>query len=229
MGWATNFRGFGAGIRPASQLHPFTVDFLNAQRLWGQCIQTKSCNEFLKGIISIGEQRPDNQPVDWPGNPSMIHWRISEPIVDGTPAAKAFAFRRTFGELENRIKRLRARAGEAGCCVKSATTTLAFLGRSVLAPRYGPPFNRSGHSTTEPRDRQSAWLPMCNASWNGPVGCASRDASTDRHRKAPGREPTTPATLVAGLDAEGRLGRVRCKSRRQRWRAIRRATKSTRR
>jgi len=106
-----DFRVFSAGIRPASEVHPVTVDLLKAQRLWGQNIQTKGCNEFLKHdaqrmnfIISIGEQRPIDLPTGWPGNPSIIHWRISEPKVDTKPAKTALAFRRTFGELENRIK-----------------------------------------------------------------------------------------------------------------------------
>jgi protein-tyrosine-phosphatase len=106
-----DFRAFSAGIQPASEVHPFTVDVLKAQRLWGQSIRTKSCDEFLKRdapcmnfIISIGEQRLNDLPTGWPGNPNIIHWRISEPIVEGKPARIALAFRRTFGELENRIK-----------------------------------------------------------------------------------------------------------------------------
>lgn len=55
-------------------------------------------------VISVGERRPEDLPVHWPGSPSIIHWRISEPIVDDNPAKTALAFRRTFGELENRIK-----------------------------------------------------------------------------------------------------------------------------
>lgn len=57
-------------------------------------------------IVSIGEQPSNDRPADWPGNPFIIHWRISDLIVDGKPAESALAFRKTFRELEKRIKLL---------------------------------------------------------------------------------------------------------------------------
>jgi arsenate reductase (thioredoxin) len=105
------FRAFSAGIRPANEVNPVTVEVLKSRNLWGRSTQTKGCAEFLKRdaermnfIISIGEERLICLPTGWPGNPSIIHWRINEPIFDGEPAKIALAFRRTFGELENRIK-----------------------------------------------------------------------------------------------------------------------------
>jgi len=106
-----DFRAFSAGIRPATEVHPLAIDLLKTQRLWGQNFQTKGCDEFMKHdahsmnfIISIGEQPSDELPADWPGSPRIIHWHISDPIIDGKPAERALAFRRTFRELENRIK-----------------------------------------------------------------------------------------------------------------------------
>ena len=106
-----DFRAFSAGIHPAAEVHPLAIDLLKTQRLWRQNFQTKGCNEFLQHdaegmnfIISIGEQPPDDLPADWPGNPRIVHWHITDPIVDGKPAEKALAFRRTFTELEIRIK-----------------------------------------------------------------------------------------------------------------------------
>ncbi|MGD0118838.1 MAG: arsenate reductase ArsC [Candidatus Binatus sp.] len=105
------FRAFSAGIHPASEVNPQAIAVLKAQRLWGQGIQTKGCIEYLKDdaqsmnfIICIGDQPPVDLPVKWPGNPTIIHWRISNPIVDGKLKEKALAFRKTFLELENRIK-----------------------------------------------------------------------------------------------------------------------------
>ena len=105
------FRAFSAGIHPASEVNPQAIAVLKARRLWGQGIQTKGCNEYLKDdaqsmnfIICIGEEPPLELPVKWPGNPTIIHWRISNPIVDGKPREKALAFKKTFLELENRIK-----------------------------------------------------------------------------------------------------------------------------
>ncbi len=110
--WGGNdFQAFSAGIHPASEVHPLAIDLLKAQRLWGHDFQTKGCNEFLRHdarhmdfIISIGERLSNDLPAEWPGNPRIIHWRISEPMVGGKPVEKAVAFRRTFRELENRIK-----------------------------------------------------------------------------------------------------------------------------
>lgn len=106
-----DFRAFSAGIHPATEVHPLAIDLLKTQRLWGQNFQTKGCDEFMKHdaqsmnfVISIGQQPSDDLPADWPGNPRIIHWHISDPIFDGNPAEKALAFRRTFRELENRIK-----------------------------------------------------------------------------------------------------------------------------
>jgi protein-tyrosine-phosphatase len=106
-----DFRAFSAGIHPASEIHPLAIDLLKTQRLWEQDFQTKGCNEFLKHeapsvnfVISIGEQLLKDLPADWPGNPRIFHWHISDPTVDGKPAERAIAFRRTFRELENRIR-----------------------------------------------------------------------------------------------------------------------------
>jgi len=101
------FRAYSAGIRPVTAVHPLAIDLLKKQRLWEQNFQTKGCQEFLKHdaqimsfIISIAEQPFGDLPVDWPGDPRIIHWRISDPICDGSPAERALAFRKTFRELE---------------------------------------------------------------------------------------------------------------------------------
>lgn len=105
------FLAFSAGIHPASEVNPQAIAVLKTQRLWGREIQTKGCKEYLKDdaqsmnfIICVGDQPPLDLPVKWPGSPSIIHWRISNPIVDGKPREKALAFKKTFLELENRIK-----------------------------------------------------------------------------------------------------------------------------
>ena len=106
-----DFRAFSAGIRPTADVHPLAIDVLKSRNLWEQDFQTKDCNEFrsdgaqkMNFVVSIGDQPYDDLPRDWPGNSKVVHWRISDPIVDGNPAERALAFRRTFRELENRIK-----------------------------------------------------------------------------------------------------------------------------
>lgn len=106
-----DFRAYSAGIRPAGEVHPVATELLQAQRLWDEERRPQGCAEFLRGgaprmdyVISVGEQRPDDLPVAWPGNPSIMHWRISEPGAAGDPEQQARTFRKTFWELENRIK-----------------------------------------------------------------------------------------------------------------------------
>jgi protein-tyrosine-phosphatase len=106
-----DFRAFSAGVHPASDVHPLAIDLLKTQRLWQQDFRPKGCDEFLNHdaasvnfVISVGEQPLKDLPADWPGNPRIFHWHISDPTFDGKPAQKALAFRRTFRELENRIR-----------------------------------------------------------------------------------------------------------------------------
>jgi arsenate reductase len=106
----TGFRAFSAGTRRALEVHPLAVDLLKANRIWGQGLRPKDCGEFLGKdaaqmdfVISLGSEAPDGLPPSWPGNPRVIHWRISEPRVDGRPAENMRALRKTFSELETRI------------------------------------------------------------------------------------------------------------------------------
>jgi protein-tyrosine-phosphatase len=104
------FRAFSAGTRRALEVHPLAFDLLRANRIWRQDLRPKDCGEFLGQdaprmdfVISLGSQAPDGLPSSWPGTPRVIHWRISEPRVDGRPAENLRALRKTFSELETRI------------------------------------------------------------------------------------------------------------------------------
>jgi protein-tyrosine-phosphatase len=106
-GW---FRGFSAGTRRALEVHPMAADLLRANRIWRPGLRPKHCAEFLNQdaprmdfVISLGYQAPDGLPSTWPGHPRIIHWRISEPRIEGRPAEDMRAFRKMFSELETRI------------------------------------------------------------------------------------------------------------------------------
>jgi len=107
------FRAFSAGTRRALEVHHLAADLLRANRIWRPGFRPKDCAEFLNQdaprmdfVISLGYQAPDGLPSTWPGNPRIIHWRISEPKVEGRPAENMGALRRTFSELETRINLL---------------------------------------------------------------------------------------------------------------------------
>ena len=105
------FRAFSAGKNLAPEVHPLAIDLLKANGIWSQALQPKDCGGFLGPdaprvdfVISLGSKAPDEMPSSWPGNPRVIHWRISEPRADGSQKENLRAFRKTFTELETRIK-----------------------------------------------------------------------------------------------------------------------------
>jgi arsenate reductase len=105
------FRAFSAGSHPAVEIHPIAADLLKANGIWSQALKPKDCDRFLDQdsqpvdfVISLGSQAPAGMPSSWPGNPQVLHWRISEPRADGSQKENLRAFRKTFTELETRIK-----------------------------------------------------------------------------------------------------------------------------
>jgi arsenate reductase (thioredoxin) len=110
-GGGDDFRAFSGGVEPKGEIDPIAVDFLKSHKLWRHDLRSKNCREFLAPdaprmdfVISLGEQPPAGLPAAWPGQPRIIHWRISEPVLGASPTAKANSFRKTFSELENRIR-----------------------------------------------------------------------------------------------------------------------------
>lgn len=105
------FRAFSAAVSRRAGIHPLAAEFLKAQRLWHPALYSKSCRKFLGAdappmdfVISIGEQVPEGLPKAWPGNPEVIHWHITDPKLTGSPKEQANSLRKTFVELENRVR-----------------------------------------------------------------------------------------------------------------------------
>lgn len=106
----SEFRGFSAGSNPAPDVHPLAIDMLKANRMPATS-SPKSCQKYLgqdapqmRFVISLGDHKPDGLPATWPGNPQVVHWRITEPLAEGTIKDKMRAFRKAFTELETRVK-----------------------------------------------------------------------------------------------------------------------------
>jgi len=104
------FRAFSAAVSRRAGIHPLAAEFLRAQRLWHPALYSKSCRKFLAPsapmdfVISVGEQVPEGLPQAWPGHPEVIHWHISDPKLNGSPKEQANSLRKTFVELENRVR-----------------------------------------------------------------------------------------------------------------------------
>jgi arsenate reductase len=108
---ADDFCAHSGGIKPAREIDPQASEILQAQKIWRSDLASKNCAQFLTAdapaldfVISLGERPPSGMPVTWPPGAKLIHWRITEPTAPGNSRQRADALRRTFLELENRIK-----------------------------------------------------------------------------------------------------------------------------
>jgi len=106
-----DFHAFSAGIAPAGEIHPLAVDLLHTYNVWDQALRSKSCNDFLAPdapsmdfVVTVGGQPPAGMPARWPGRPQVIHWRITEPSIDGNAKERTHTLKAAFRELETRIK-----------------------------------------------------------------------------------------------------------------------------
>jgi protein-tyrosine-phosphatase len=105
------FRAFSAGIEPETKLHPRAAEMLRSSGLEIANLKPKNVNEFtspsaprMDFVISMGKDlAPSLRAL--PGNPLRAQWGISDPVGGSLDTvAEALAFRRTFRELENRIR-----------------------------------------------------------------------------------------------------------------------------
>ena len=108
---AEDFAAYSAGTTPNGAIHPLAVDLLKDRRVWCDDLRSKSCGEFLKAnspnmdfVISLGAQPPSGLPSAWPGDPQVIHWHITVPLINGELSKVVRSFGRAFMELENRIR-----------------------------------------------------------------------------------------------------------------------------
>jgi protein-tyrosine-phosphatase len=95
----------------AAEVHPLAVELLKSHQLWNgqrgaQCEQfTGSSAPAMDFVISVGEKLPDGLWSRFPDSPVKAQWRITDPAaVKGDPVRCKAAFRRSFIELENRIR-----------------------------------------------------------------------------------------------------------------------------
>lgn len=102
------FRAFSCGLQPGADFHPRAIEMLNLQGLKLEHRQPQNLSEFL------GDGAPEmdlvinlcDEPLPrLPGNPFNAHWRITDPLSEGGDGVlQALAFRRTFRELETRVR-----------------------------------------------------------------------------------------------------------------------------
>ncbi len=107
-----NFRGFSAGSHPKGKVHPIALELLKHMKLPTAGLRSKSWDEFaapgapqLDFVFTVCDNAAGEICPVWPGQPMSAHWGVEDPAaVEGSETEKWIAFRKTFKELESRIK-----------------------------------------------------------------------------------------------------------------------------
>jgi len=106
------FRGFSAGSHPTGIVHPMTLELLKELNYETVGLRSKSWEEFtrpdspsLDFVFTVCDQAAGEVCPIWPGQPITAHWGVSDPVAFvGSDAVKRRFFRRSYTELQNRIK-----------------------------------------------------------------------------------------------------------------------------
>ena len=111
---AGRFVAYSAGSFPKGQVHPLALRLLVEQGLPVAGLRSKSWDEFaapgapeMDFVFTVCDQAAGEVCPIWPGHPVTAHWGIPDPAAaDGSDAERMLAFRRSFAQLERRIRLL---------------------------------------------------------------------------------------------------------------------------
>jgi arsenate reductase len=106
------FVGFSAGSTPKGAVHPIALELLRQLKLPTEGLRSKSWDEFaapgapsLDFVFTVCDNAAGESCPYWPGQPMTAHWGLEDPAaVHGSETEQWLAFRKTFHELESRIK-----------------------------------------------------------------------------------------------------------------------------
>lgn len=109
---AGRFHAFSAGSHPAGVLNPHTVATLEAFNHKTDQLRSKSWDELarpdapaLNFVFTVCDQAAGEMCPVWNGTPLTAHWGVEDPSAAlGSEEKIMRAFRRTYVELESRIK-----------------------------------------------------------------------------------------------------------------------------
>lgn len=106
------FVGYSAGSFPKGEVHPVALELLSNMKVPTAGLRSKSWDEFaqpgappLDFVFTVCDNAAGEACPYWPGQPMTAHWGLEDPAaVQGSDAEQWLAFRKTFSELESRIK-----------------------------------------------------------------------------------------------------------------------------
>ena len=105
------FKAFSAGSHPKGEIHPLTLEMLQAVRLDTAGLRSKSWDEFaqigappMQFVITVCDSAAGEVCPVWPGQPITAHWGFPDPAAhEGTEAVRRAFFREVFRQIRNRV------------------------------------------------------------------------------------------------------------------------------
>ncbi len=106
------FVAYSAGTTPSSELNPFALEVLSSKGHDIAPLRAKNVAEFsgpdaprLDFVFTVCNQAAHEECPAWEGQPVNGHWGMPDPVKSvGTPAEKALAFQKAYGDLKRRIE-----------------------------------------------------------------------------------------------------------------------------
>lgn len=97
-----------AGSQPAGEVHPLTIEHLNATGISTAGLRSQSWDDLADFkpdvVITVCDSAAREACPVWFGNTLKLHWELSDPSkLDGTHEEKAQAFRNTIDTITERV------------------------------------------------------------------------------------------------------------------------------
>jgi arsenate reductase len=105
------FRGFSAGSMPKGQVHPMSLEVLEAAGISTAGLRSKAWDEFavpgapkMDFVFTVCDNAAGEACPVWPGQPMTAHWGIEDPAaVEGPDFKQRVAFEDALRFMRNRI------------------------------------------------------------------------------------------------------------------------------
>lgn len=105
------FRAYSAGSTPKGQVHPMTLETLQAAGIATEGLRSKAWDEFatpdaprMDFVFTVCDNAAGEVCPIWPGQPMTAHWGIEDPAaVEGPEFQRRAAFDDAMRFLRNRI------------------------------------------------------------------------------------------------------------------------------
>ncbi|NLF55826.1 MAG: arsenate reductase ArsC [Thauera phenolivorans] len=106
------FKAWSAGSHPSGEVHPMTLEVLQARGFDTSELRSKRWDEFARPdapvmdfVFTVCDQAAGEVCPVWPGQPLTAHWGFADPVkVEGDRDRKLHAFSLTQNQIVNRLR-----------------------------------------------------------------------------------------------------------------------------